>query len=139
MSLVTINWRPDKNELRKFGTGALFMLPLIAALLAWLRHLPLTWVLCICAAGAIIFVLSRINSLLVKPVYLGLMLVSAPIGFAVSFVVLAIFYYLMLTPVGLIFKLMGRDVLANKFDKQTKTYWVTCQGPESVKRYFNQF
>lgn len=139
MSLVSINWRPDNNELKKFGTGALFMLPVIAALFSWLRHLPLTWVLCICAAGLIIFILSRINAPLVKPVYLGLMIISAPIGFVVSFVVLAIFYYLILTPIGLIFKLAGRDSLERKFDKQAKTYWTVYKGPESVKRYFNQF
>ncbi|MBF0494469.1 MAG: hypothetical protein HQL28_04995 [Candidatus Omnitrophica bacterium] len=37
--------------------------------------------------------------------------------------VLIIFYYLIMTPLGLVMKLQGKDLLDSKIDKNAATYW----------------
>ncbi len=137
--LATINWKPTEKELRSFGKVSLIMLVIIAGLLWKLKGLPPVYALCICAAGVLIFLLSLISAKLVKPVFIALQVLTYPIGVAVSFVIMAVFYYLVLTPVGLFFKLIGRDPLKRKFDRQASTYWVRYNPPDSVGRYFKQF
>ena len=57
----------------------------------------------------------------------------------VSFVLLAVFYYLLITPVGLFFRLTGRDILQRKFDASAESYWHPRRPAGNIKRYFNQF
>jgi hypothetical protein len=52
---------------------------------------------------------------------------------------MAIFYFLLLTPLGLLFRLMGRDALGRKFDSNTNSYWIARRSPEKLDRYFHQF
>lgn len=137
--LATINRHPTQKDLRSFGWITLVMLTIIALLLHWLKGLIWQWVLLISAAGLLVFILSLISTKLVKPIYVSLQLITFPIGLVISFVIMAAFYYLILTPVGLFFKLIGRDLLNRKFDRQTKTYWVRYNPPDSVRRYFKQF
>jgi len=137
--LATINWKPTQKELRSFGWISLVMLTIIALLLHWLKGLSWPYVLWISAAGLLICILSLISTKLVKPVFIALQVITYPIGVVISFIIMAIFYYLVLTPVGLVFKLIGKDSLNRNFNKQAATYWVRYNPPDSPKRYFNQF
>lgn len=64
--------------------------------------------------------------------------VATPIGWVVSHVLLAIAYFGMIMPIGLFFRLTGRDALARRFDKNARSYWV--ERPESTdpKGYLSQ-
>ena len=139
MSLVKMNWHPGPKELRTFGRVALFMLPLIFLLLSWLKGLTLFWVLIGCAVGVLIYLLSLISTQLIKPIFIVLQLLTLPIGLIVSYAVMGIFYYLVLTPVGIFFRFLRRDPLHRKFEPEINSYWVPHHPPGSAKRYFNQF
>jgi hypothetical protein len=75
----------------------------------------------------------------IRPVFVGLMAVTAPIGWAVSHVVLGILYYGVFTPVGLFFKLIGRDALARRYRPDLDSYWEPKPAPRDVRSYFHQF
>jgi hypothetical protein len=74
-----------------------------------------------------------------RPLYIVLSVVGAPIGWLVSHVVLAVVYYGILTPIGLALRLCGRDPLRRKFDPQAPSYWVDRPPARNVKSYFRQF
>lgn len=139
MALIDINWNPDRNELRKFGEISLAMLTVIALVFYWLDRLTAVTSLYLCAAGLIIFILSRISTKLIKPFYLLLYAMALPIGFVLTHILMGGFYFIILTPIGLIFRLIRRDPLKRKFDPNAKTYWTPHRTPDSLKRYFNQF
>jgi len=71
--------------------------------------------------------------------YVGLTLLTFPIGFILSHVLLAIVFYLVITPVGLVMRLLGRDPLQRKFNREASTYWVDHAEPKSVEEYFRQY
>jgi len=58
----------------------------------------------------------------------------------VSPVILIILFYGLITPLGLLMRLLGKDSLHLSFDKQTASYWIerTPSGPlpESLKNQF---
>ena len=57
----------------------------------------------------------------------------------VSFIVLAIFYYLIITPIGIIFRISGRDVLCRNWQEEKDSYWVEHKKTGDMQRYFRQF
>ena len=139
MSLLEINWNPNRKVLRSFGIIALTALTLIALLFHVFKGLDIRWALIIFAAGFIIFLSSMISEKLTRIIYLGLVIATLPVGWTVSFILLAAFYFLLLTPLGFIFRLLGRDLLHRRFDSAAKSYWVARGPQENLDRYFHQF
>lgn len=139
MALIEINWHPSRKELRNFGVISLIASVVLSLLLYTFKGLGIQWVVFVVGAGLIIFLSGMISVTLTRVIYLGLTLVTIPIGLAVSFLLMAAFYFLLLTPLGLFFRLIGRDPLRRKFDSGTKSYWLTHQSHNSPERYFRQF
>ena len=73
-------------------------------------------------------------------VFLGMSYAAWPIGFVVSHVVLAMVYYLVMTPIGLVMRLFGYDPMTRHRMGRWTSCWVErtgrARGPES---YFRQF
>jgi len=139
MSLIEVNWRPNNKQLRGFGKIALIALAVISLVLYFVKGLEIQWALAIVAVGFTIFVSSLISFKLTRAIYVGLVVATLPIGLAVSFVLLAAFYFLLLAPLGLVFRLIGRDPLRRKFDSGAESYWLTHDPPQGPERYFRQF
>ena len=139
MSFVEINWHPKRKQLQSFGKIALLITAIISLLLYLLKGVAIQWASIIFAIGLIIF-LSSITSLrLTRAIYVILTAVTFPIGLVVSFMLLAAFYFLLLAPLGLLFRLTGRDVLGRKFDPTAESHWQQRKPPESSESYFHQF
>ena len=139
MSLIEINWQPERKELRNFGIIALIASTMLSLLLYMLKGIGIPWILIILSIGFAIFLSSIISAKATRIIYLGLILVTLPIGLVASFLLLAIFYFLILTPLGLFFRLVGRDPLCRKLDSNTSSYWVSHRQPDSLDSYFHQF
>lgn len=74
-----------------------------------------------------------------RRLYVGWMLAALPIGWTLSHLVLGAVYYLVLTPVGLIMRLLGRDPMQRRFDREAETYWVERTARADPSRHFKQF
>lgn len=75
----------------------------------------------------------------VRLIYVGWMILAFPIGWTISQVMLLTMYYGLFTPIGLIFRLAGRDPLRRARRGETASYWVPKPAPTDVRRYFQQF
>ena len=137
--MIEINWRPKPKELRNFGIIAPIALAFISLLLYLLKGIGVRWIILLISLGLAIFLCSIISAGLTRIIYLGLTLVTLPIGWTVSFLLLTIFYFLLLTPLALIFRLAGRDPLNRNFDPDTDSYWIGRIPPDKIDRYFHQF
>jgi ABC-type uncharacterized transport system permease subunit len=87
--------------------------------------------------------LAGLSSLLLPaanlPLYVVLTLITYPIGLVLSYVLMAFVFYVIFTPVGLWFRLIGRDPLHRKFDPNAESYWIPHGAPKSADRYFKQY
>ena len=139
MAMIDINWDPDKGELRKFGEISLAMLLVIGLVLYWLGRVRAETALYVAAAGLVIFLLSRTTIRGTKPIYWAAYGVTYPVGWVLSHLILGVVYYLIVTPIGLIFRLLGRDALRRTYDPEAPSYWVDHEPAGHVERYFRQF
>jgi hypothetical protein len=139
MSLIEIDWNPKSKQLRNFGKIALAASVIISLLLYLLKGIAIQWCLIIIAFGFMVFIISMISLKLTKMIYLCMILLTMPIGWVVSFILMVAFYFLLLAPLGLIFRLMGRDPLCRRFDPTAKSYWLSRQPPKGPEQYFHQF
>ena len=67
------------------------------------------------------------------------MYAAFPIGWTVSHAILALLYYGILTPIGLIMRLIGYDPLSRRLRSEDRTYWEEYSPEGDRKRYFRQF
>lgn len=138
MALIRINWQPDAKQLRWF---ACLWLPLFSLIVGGIGYVNTHEVL-LPAVGLLVAAASIVVGALaprrMRPVFVFLTLLTFPIGFVVSHLVLAIFYFGIITPVGLTMRLLKRDPLKlGKHD--ASTYWTERQGRLPMARYFRQF
>jgi hypothetical protein len=78
------------------------------------------------------------NRGIIRGAFVGLSFATYPIGVVVSHVVLALVYFLVLTPVGLTMRLFGHDPLRRGFDKDLDTYWQPRDEQRTTESYFKQ-
>ena len=75
----------------------------------------------------------------VLPVYIGLTILAYPIGFVLSHVIMGTLWFLIISPIGIAFKILGKDPLERKWDPDAETYWLDCAPPRPKESYFKQF
>jgi hypothetical protein len=136
---VSLNLRPTEKQLRDFSDVALCMCNIIGVVLFLTDKIPAGGLVCFCLGGVSVYLLSRIRVCFIKPLYQGMMLISFPFGWLISFVVMGLFYYGIITVVSVVFKFMGRDPLQRKYDKNAKTYWIPYHAKRQSEDYFHQF
>ena len=139
MSIVSVNWKPSQRDLKGFRWIALVALPLIGLMLYFVKQVDWRWCAAIGAAGGFIWISGLISYRLTRMIYLTLVTLTLPIGLVVSLTIMALFYFAIITPLGLLFRVMGRDSMCRRFDANAKTYWIPHEPSRAAERYFQQF
>ncbi len=75
----------------------------------------------------------------VRLLFTAAMCVAFPIGWMVSHTVLIAVFLLVITPVGLVMRALGRDALDRTFDREAPTYWQSGRTEMDKTRYLRQF
>jgi hypothetical protein len=137
--MISINWHPTQRELRQFAGIWFPAFWLIVGLvigfrIGWWHVVVPVWI-----AAAAFGVMGLVRPQLVRPVFVGWMVAAWPVGWALSHLMLAGVYYLLITPLGLVMRLAGRDKLQMKFDSSAATYWTPRPPAPPASRYFRQF
>ena len=148
---MKLDLQPDRRLLRQFAWASLIMFPLIAGFLSWKWNLPLTWVLVLCGIGVAVALVELVlvealgafgtllEKLIPRTVYQLLTFVAFPIGFVLSQVLMATIFYLVFTPIGLFFRLVGRDAMGRKKDPSKKSFWHDRGPARSPASYFKLY
>jgi hypothetical protein len=140
-----INWKPGLGERRKFGRSLVIGFPCVGVVFLvigwiaqgqWDANLDVAlWVGGVGAGAGLLFVaLPRIA----LPFYLGWYFAACCVGMVISNLLLAGFFYLAVTPFGLIRRLGGKS-LSRGFDRSTTTYWKDPGPGHEPGRYYKQF
>lgn len=139
MSLVSVNWDPSDRDLKGFRWAGLIASIVVAVVLYAVKHVAIQWCGAVVAVGLIIWLSGLVSLTLTRYIYITLVTVTLPIGLTVSLILMSVFYYGLITPLGLVFRLMGRDVLCRRFDPEAQTYWIDHEQTKKSERYFHQF
>lgn len=139
-----VNWRPGLSERRKFALSLMIGFPAIALVFLLIRGLatgnwnPVSslWIGGVgFAVGAILWLLPFIA----LPFYVVWYFVSCCIGFVISNVALTVFYYTLVTGIGLMRRVFGNSPVTKGFNKDVASYWKDVEPVTDTKRYYSQF
>ena len=124
------------KELRQFGllVGGVFTViglwPLV------FRGEPLRlWAI---GPGGLLIVLGAILPQVLAPIHKGWMWVGHVLGWINTRILLGIVFYGLVTPIGIVFRLMGKDTMRQGFAESSTTYRVV-RSPRPHSHMKNQF
>jgi hypothetical protein len=109
------------RDLRKFGLTVGGVFAVLGLLFLWRHkaHWPyFLW------AGVALIVLGAVIPRALKYVYIGWMSLAFVLGFIMARVILTLFFFLVMTPIGLAARLMGKDFLSLKLNPSAASYWI---------------
>lgn len=115
----------DRAGLRRFGltTGAI-VVGLFGLVLPFLAHKALVWVAWPWILAGVLGAWALAAPGTLRPVYRGWMRVGALLGFVNTRIILAVMFFLVLAPIGLVVRLFAKDPLARRFEKAAESYRV---------------
>ena len=114
------NIKSEKSDLRKFGLTVGIVLMIIAGLLFW-KEKESSQIFF--GVGAIILLTTITIPVILKPVYSIWMVLGIIIGWIMTRIILSLLFYIILTPIGLVLRLFGKQVLELRWNKSEQSYW----------------
>jgi len=140
MKLVTINNNPSPRDLRLFS-GLWF--PAACALIGLaVRAGTGSWraALAIWCGGALLSALALVFPRAGRLLYLFWIYLTFPIGLVVSYTLFTLAYYAILTPAGILMKIVGYDPLRlKKKHRDADSNWAPRDPSPDRSRYFQQY
>ena len=85
----------------------------------------------------IFLILGFINSAILTPLNRIWFMFGTQLGKIISPLVMGIIFFFLVTPIGLVMRILGKDVLNLKFNKSGKSYWI--QKSDLKSKMKNQF
>ena len=135
MSLIEVNWSPTSRQLRQFGVLCFIALPV----LSWLWGTSSTGIAVWFLLGALLAGTSFVRPQALRPLFVGLILVTAPLGMIVGEIALLLIYFAIFFPISLLFRIARRDALQLKIDKTLETYWQSKSEPKDASSYYRRY
>ena len=130
-----------RSDLRKFGLLMGTVLVAVGGFVLWRSGLPpstAVWVLGSVAGVFVMFAVAAPQAL--RPVYLVWMGIAIALGFVMTRVILTIVFFVVITPIGLIMRALGKDPLTKGPDASLKSYWIPkvyrTRDPERLRKYY---
>jgi len=129
--------KSTKKELREFALVIGIFLLVVGFIALW-RHKGFYYYYIITGVVFIAAGYTVPNMLLpLQKAWMGLAVV---IGFFMSRVVLFVLYYLVISPIGIIARVAGKDMLDQKIESERSSYWLKKDKKETAKEsYLNQY
>ena len=114
------NIKSKKSDIRKFGITISIILMIIAGFL-FLKEKESYQIFL--TVGTILFMLGILVPAILKPIYWIWMIFATILGWIMTRIILSILFYVILTPIGLISRVFGKQFLELKWNKTNITYW----------------
>lgn len=118
MNMKEIN--TAKVELKKFARVMFLALAIIGTIFL-LRHK--TGYIWFYAFGLAFLLLGVFVPVSLKPIYIIWMRLALVLSWIMTRLILILIFYLVFTPIGLVLKLFGKDLLDRRIEKGRSSYW----------------
>ena len=131
------NIKTGKKDIRSFGVTFAIIFLMIAGFLYYQEKD--SFQLFIYLAGSFSG-LGFILPILLKPFYMVWMIFATILGWFMTKMILSLFFYIIITPIGLLLKILGKDLLHLKEQENKKSYWnIRNSEDEKNQNYEKQF
>ncbi len=135
---MILNKDPSRRDLRTFG-AALPVFFALAGLVVGHRAGSTSWSWGVWGAGGALTAAYLFLERVRRPIFVGWSYLVYPIAWTISHLLLLVIYWFVITPIGLLVRLLGNDPLARRFEPSARSYWTPRDNTRQVRRYFQQF
>lgn len=138
-----VNWNPGFAEKRKFALSLIVGFPALAgffSLVLWL--VTRSWkpfFLWLAIIGFAVGVFLWLLPAIARPFYVVWYFIACCLGFVIGNFLLIAFYYLVITPIGIFLRRLGRLSLRKGLDPGANTYWREVEKMVDSESYYRQF
>ena len=139
MALIDIKRDPSPREVRQFAVYWLFGFCLLLAAWSVYRFGSWTAVAVLVGCGLTSVTLGLLRPQWLRVVFLAWMWAAFPLGWIIAHVLMMGIYFLVVTPIGLAMRAVGRDPLSCKFDRGASSYWTERPPTSDPSSYFRQY
>lgn len=133
---MKLKLKEEPKEWRKAMWMGALGLAIFSSLLRWRRVLPAGWWMVILCCLALLAVTAALRPRWFRGYYRF----TAKVGFGLSQgagrVVLALFFFLIVVPVGMVLRMAGKDPLRLRKPNGAESYWSQARGKSSLDRLF---
>lgn len=136
MPLLRINRNPSAPQLLVFAAAGCAVLGGVAVR-QWIGGRPIIAGACV-LLGLNLLVAWWLAPEVLRRAFVALSIVTYPVGFVISHVVLFVLYFVVLTPIGLAMRAFGRDPLERGFNRAAATYWRQRTEHREARDYLRQ-
>jgi len=126
----------SRREVRITWTGFAVIFTVIGSLLLYRGKWSYPYFL---GAAAFFAFFAAFAPMALLPLYRVWTRFAAALAWFNTRVLLGLVFYLIITPVGLIMKIIGSDPMKRKIDKDTESYWIKRKENKDLSRYDNQY
>ena len=131
------NIKSGKRELRQFGLTIGCAACLVGGWLLWRGR---GWYALMFGGAGVFFFCALLFPALLKPFQKVWMTLALIMGVVVTGMIMIVLFYGVVTPIGLVARLCGKDFLHRTFDKGAESYWIPRgRGETDKKHYEHQF
>ena len=138
MSLIDIDKYPGNKELRWFGVAFLVFAVALGAVVRF-QFDAATVSTAIWACGAALCAAYVLVRPLRRPAYLCWMYLTLPIGWLLSYTLLAFVFYVVVTPIALLVRMAKGAPLERRPDRAANSYWARRDRQQDIRRYLKQY
>ena len=138
MSHFRVNRQPSPRDLRWFGLLLPVFVALVGAVVRWQFGAPAA-ALVIWSVGGALAAVYWLAPPLRRPILVGWMYAALPIGWTVSHLMMGVVYFVVVTPIGLLSRLVRGDTLHRRPDWDAPSYWIKRPQRSGMDRYLRQF
>ena len=136
--MVTLDFNPPRRTLRGFARlwFPLFVL-VLGSMLRWRFDLPtagsVTWL-----AGGALAIAGVVSERVARALFVTLTIATYPIAVVMSLVLLAVMFFVVMTPLGLWLRLRGHDPLRLR-KREASSHWIAHEQDDDPRRAVRQF
>ena len=138
MRIIEINTTPTPRDLSWFGIVVLAFFGLVG-LMAWRWTGTFSVSFYLWTLAAVLVSAYYAIPTLQRPMFVGWMYATYPLGWVMSHLLMAVVFFGVLTPTGLLMRAVRRDTMDRTFDRNARTYWKRRAQVKDPARYFRQF
>lgn len=139
-----VDWNPDLPARRRFAVSLTIGFPIVAILILllgrilggdWKPAIPIWLAGSGVGVGLVLWALPQIA----KPFYVVWYGFGCSMGIVIGNTLMGAFFYLLITPFGLIRRLSKTKAIAKGADPEATTYWRDAPRNDDPKRYYRQY
>jgi len=128
----------SKKKLREFSI--IFCIAgVVLASISYYKHGVQPTAIILAGTGLLFLALGLVYPQILKPLHKIWMSLGVILGYFVTKIILFISFFVIIVPMGILLRLLGKDVLDLKVNKAEDTYWKDYENVTDMNRYKKMF